>query len=63
MYIARACSSMFCVTISATTTETGEPRAVPCSVYRWIENRLRTDKGAVGLQGRLWVMVVGRVIC
>ena len=29
--VARACSAMFCMTISATTTETGEPIAVPCN--------------------------------
>ena len=28
LLVARACSSMFCITISATTTETGEPIAV-----------------------------------
>ena len=52
---------MFCMTLSATTTETVDP--VACKVYRCTEIRLRSGKGAVGPKGRLWVMVVGSVIC
>ena len=33
LYVARACCSMFCMAISATTLETGEPMAVPCSCF------------------------------
>ena len=40
LYVARACFSMCCMTISVTTKETGEPIAVPCGEVPCIESKL-----------------------